>query len=381
MLVVFVYGKGLTVTNGAGTQTITRPGFAVSVASQNTPPSGPTLAPTGATAGMLTQLDGKQGSTAGATTQPTNQSVPVQLGNDISANVSQNVQAAAQNLVGQSTGSQPTAANPTTIQQNAGVQNVAPQSNPVIVDANQNPTAPGTPIPTTNPPPQPVTISVAGVFKSTNGPATAAGFVDQTAQGRIPYAGGTITYPANTAGTLQNGSFAAPIGGQQTTVSPLTPGSTNAVTAQTNTGAATGTATMTPDGNFFYANLTPTAAANQRQFVFGGAPVSQAFYAPKSNPQFQSFQVQPDAGAGYVDAAANDTVPAEQLRRHDAERDGVADVCRDASQCSIRRLQPEQQPQCYPAEVAAGEPGGQWSGREPDLRFRRRQWKLYHVER
>src|ERR1700676_3385889 len=91
---------------------------------------------------------------------------------------------------------------------------------------------PPPPLPT--PPPQPVVVNVAGLVKSTNGAPTAAGFIDQTAQGRIPYANGTVTYPPGTPtpATGQPGVLSVSLPGVGTgTLSPLTPGATTAVTA------------------------------------------------------------------------------------------------------------------------------------------------------
>jgi len=152
-------------------------------------------------------------------------------------------------------------------------------------------------------------ISVAGLAKSTNGSPTAAGFIDQTAMGRIPYVSGTITYPSGT--TRQNGTFSAPIGtAGQVTISPLTPGSANAVSATAANGlTASGTATMTQDGNFFYANLVSTTAgsAGERFFVFGGVPVSPSFYAATTANRFFAYTVNPDAALG--SATSSQTIP------------------------------------------------------------------------
>src|SRR5271155_3301618 len=70
--VIFVYGKGVTVTglNGAS-QTITRPGFEVTVSGPGASPSDPAPAPPGATAALLAQLDGRAGGNGGAPVVPT----------------------------------------------------------------------------------------------------------------------------------------------------------------------------------------------------------------------------------------------------------------------------------------------------------------------
>src|SRR5271166_3362368 len=70
--VIFVYGKGVTVTGTNGvSQTITRPGFAVTVAGPGASPSTPAPAPPGTAAALLAQLDGRPGGNGGARTIPT----------------------------------------------------------------------------------------------------------------------------------------------------------------------------------------------------------------------------------------------------------------------------------------------------------------------
>ena len=95
--VIFVYGKGVTITglNGAS-QTITRPGFAVSVSGPGASPSDPAPAPPGATAALLAQLNGRAGGTGGAPTIPTEITVANSgIANVISANLTASIQAAA----------------------------------------------------------------------------------------------------------------------------------------------------------------------------------------------------------------------------------------------------------------------------------------------
>ncbi len=74
--VVFGYGAGVTVTGLNGlAQTITRPGFQVTVAGRGAAPSTPAPAPPGATAALLAQLDGRPGGNGGARTVPTDATV------------------------------------------------------------------------------------------------------------------------------------------------------------------------------------------------------------------------------------------------------------------------------------------------------------------
>ena len=87
--VIFVYGKGVTVTglNGAS-QTLTRPGFEVTVSRPGASPSDPGPAPPGATAAMLAQLDGRAGGNGGAPVGADRSTVTNSgIANVISANV------------------------------------------------------------------------------------------------------------------------------------------------------------------------------------------------------------------------------------------------------------------------------------------------------
>src|SRR5581483_6684116 len=60
--VVFLYGRGLTITGLTGiTETITRPGFGVTVNGRGAAPSPPHPAPSGTLSSYITQLDGHSG--------------------------------------------------------------------------------------------------------------------------------------------------------------------------------------------------------------------------------------------------------------------------------------------------------------------------------
>src|SRR4029077_2721799 len=93
--VIFVYGKGVTITGANVSQTITRPGFEVTVSGVGAAPSDPAPAPPGTTAALLAQLDGRAGGTGGARTVPTETVVAASgIANVISNNVTASVQAA-----------------------------------------------------------------------------------------------------------------------------------------------------------------------------------------------------------------------------------------------------------------------------------------------
>src|SRR5713226_8542047 len=167
----FLYGKGLTVTGlTGGSQTLMRPGYMVTVSGPGAAPSQPVLAPPGLLALFTQQLDGQTGSTGGASVIPTDTTVAGSgISQTVSGNVAQSVQQAAQNQ-GTTPTLQPNPTNPTSVPTTitTTVQSTAPQASTVN---------------TTTPPtgPQPVVIQIAGLIKSTNGPNTGLGFVDQTA--------------------------------------------------------------------------------------------------------------------------------------------------------------------------------------------------------
>jgi hypothetical protein len=300
--VTFIYGKGLTVTGICGvsmpssacglSQTVNRPGFAVHIGGLGAAPSKPAPAPSNSINSILAQLNGKPGDTGGAATAPTDTTVVNStIASTVSANVPASVQAANQNTAMTTAATTPVATTAyATSQSDLEINTVGSQGQAQIAAIDASPPAQGATIPG-------VVISVAGLTKSTNGPATVAGFIDQSSNGVIPFAQGTITYPAGPV--QQNGTFVVSgSSGTLATLSPLTPGATTSVTGQTRlSGTITGTATMTPDGNFFYADLLSTdpSANGQRQFIFAGVPVSQSFYAPTATQRFYAFNVQPDS--------------------------------------------------------------------------------------
>jgi hypothetical protein len=146
---------------------------------------------------------------------------------------------------------------------------------------------------------------LGGTIKDTVGPGTAAGFTNQSAQGRIAY-NGTVTFPPGSPS--QDGVFAATANGLTFTLGPLTPGQTNSVVALRSDGqSASGAATFTVDGTFFYADLVGNGG--NRIFFFGGVPVSQNFFSASSpSNRFLAFAVQPDGALAGV-GGQGQTVP------------------------------------------------------------------------
>ena len=288
---IFLHGRGLDVSNAGLLQTIRRESYGVTVASPTSQPSTPAFAGD-KLAGILDQFSGHAGATGGSKKPPTDASV-VDAGIPavISGNVGASVQQAQQALPQQ----QVQVVNPSTTQSSAQLSSVSTQA--------------ATEVENSSPPPSPVVIQIGGTIKSTNsinGP-TNAGFIDQSPQGRIPY-NGIITFPAATPNA--NGIATATVNGVTFTIGPLTPGQTTNVnaTASDATEGASGTATFTQDGTFFFADLTGNGTGGDRIFVYGGIPVSQSFFTTTtSTSQFLSFQLFPDAAL--ANGASPQTIP------------------------------------------------------------------------
>src|SRR5215469_176786 len=144
--VVFVFGKGVTVTGRTGaTQTIYRPGFSVSVAGPGAAPTPPVPAAPGQIAGLLARMDGRSGGSGGATTVPTDASV---VSSGIASTISGNVAASVQSATAyQPAAPQPKPMNVTAAQSNLQINTAANQGgSPAFVapTATTIPTAPTT---------------------------------------------------------------------------------------------------------------------------------------------------------------------------------------------------------------------------------------------
>ena len=310
LAVIFVYGTGVTVTGRNGVaQTITRPGFEVTVSGPGASPSDPGPAPPGATAALLAQLDGRAGGDGGAPSVPTEVMVVSSgVANAISGNLAASIQAAAATRAA----TQPRSVSAAVRQTQTNNQNVSVPGATAIPASGgpavsflrffNNPTAPGTPIATPTspviPPPPPLqTTGYAGNFKSTNGFGTTFGLLDPsgTTSNGAAYSSGTLSFPP---GMPQQGVFSATLGGGALTI-PLPPGSASLPADGAGTaspaGPVTGTTYLSPDGTFFYANLTPVGAPAQREFIYGGQPVNPTFYQATGATRIFAFTVQPDA--------------------------------------------------------------------------------------
>jgi hypothetical protein len=96
--VYFIYGRTVSVIGANNvTETMRRPGFAISVSGPGAPPSPPYPAPAGALAQLIAQLDGRPGGTGGAQRAPSDASILASgIGRMLSDNVAATLLAAAQ---------------------------------------------------------------------------------------------------------------------------------------------------------------------------------------------------------------------------------------------------------------------------------------------
>src|SRR5215472_309089 len=251
--VVFVFGKGVTVTGRTGaTQTIYRPGFSVSVVGPGAAPTPPAPAAPGQIAGLLGRMDGRSGGSGGATTVPTEARVASSgIASAISGNVAASVQSAT---AYQPASPQPKPMNVTAAQSNLQINTAANQGgSPAFVapTATTIPTAPTT-----------ATTTSTGQFSN--------GFVlVLTTNGE-----GTTAQPF-VSGTLTNG---------QLVVSPQPPALPNSVsfplppgTATFNNAQFSGQTFLASDASVFAAALNSGggfgAPGGQSTFLMGGTPL------------------------------------------------------------------------------------------------------------
>jgi hypothetical protein len=185
-LVVFLYGKSLTVTANGQTKTLTHPGWAIIVNGAGAQPSAPFVAPPNVIADILALLGGEPGATGGSKHPPTN----LTLGNSgISLVISGDVQTSTQQANANSLQpTQPVSVDVASLQTNFQVNtaNMQPVLQAVlgvpstaVRPANQQSSStPGQPITPVQPitPIQPPTVPF---------PTAGAGSYDGTASGTI----------------------------------------------------------------------------------------------------------------------------------------------------------------------------------------------------
>jgi hypothetical protein len=272
----------------------------VTISSRNTPPSEPRPAPPGATAALLSQLDGRSGGTGGAQRTPTDQTVVTSgIATTISGNVMANVLAATQAAVQQQpTRSQPPTTNTTSVQTLGNVQSVQAQSDPVVVSSATNPTPAGAPVENQNSTPAFPLLPTDTVV-----PASVQSFIDQFNTILPPSLAAmpTVTLPTAGVGTyngvaigsvLNNGaSYLAGGGFNQTYNFGTLTGTANI----TNFDGANYTAPLTGSGTIFTGNLTGPA---NRTGVLAGT-----FFGPSAAVTGGGFAVQNPAGT-YIASGA-----------------------------------------------------------------------------
>jgi hypothetical protein len=320
---IFIYGRGLSITGTNGiSQTVQRPGYAVTVEGPGAAPSNPAPVPAGELSQLLGLLDGRPGGTGGAPLLPTEQAV---VASGLPQTISGNFPISLQQALGQNPSFvQPTAVNPATVQTNTTPQSPTILAVDCAIQANCTAQAPQVGTTATGQPvggpgsvvgnPQPTsvtTITYSGRVKTTNGNGTGRGFFDQSATADIPYSNGTLSFPN---GLPQNGVFTASTAAGSVTF-PLQPGNNSFGPQGTSSpfGPVTGTSFLSPDNAFFYASVTPTSAPTERAFIFGGTPVNSGFYQPTGQTRVLAFNVQPDAalqsGIPFVRNQAGGSVP------------------------------------------------------------------------
>jgi len=238
--VFFLFGNALTVTGLNGvTQTLSRPGFAITVAGPGASPSEPYRAPSPKLAELQSQLDGRTGGSGGTVQIPTN-AIVANSGIDriISGNLAlSNATAAAANPK-----PEPTTLNPANLQTTLSVNTVQAQGNISVSSAYQHPsTTSATTFPT----------SSSSVF------ITKDGFVQTPGVQQFALQNGTLTL-VTTAGTANI---------------PLPPGNASyGPTAPSSFGPLSGSTFLSSDGQAFYASATTPNFPGFVGFVVGGVP-------------------------------------------------------------------------------------------------------------
>jgi len=340
--VIFVYGKGVTVTGlGGASQTLTRPGFEVTVAAPGAAPSDPHPAPPGATEALLAQLDGRPGGNGGAPIVPTEVMVTESgIANVISANIAASIQAADRT---QPLPPQPHSVSPTVELTQLNNQNVsvpAATATPVgggsalpVAEFFTSPTPSGTAIPTAVSPttpfatpqiaaatiPRPITTPVVTtpvvttpvitppVIPITTPPVITPPVVTPpvvTPPGVPPVVIPPVIAPLVTISGVTGNLF------MNGALVPYTAGmvANGVFSASTASGpvsfpVTTGSGYTSPDNTFFYADLTTPNQAAQSGFVYGGKPVSATFYQANSTaPRVLAFALPPILATSFFNA-------------------------------------------------------------------------------
>jgi FecR protein len=253
--VYFVYGADISVTGAHGlTQSMHRPGFAITVMGPGAPPSPPYPAPPAVLAGLLGQLDGRPGGSGGTSRPPTNATVASSgISSVISGDVATSVRDAA---AAQSQSARPVLFEVAGAQNRFQVNTVQAQGTPGIALLEGN----------------------SGISSSVPTPTGTvypiAGFAEVKLSSLDRLAGSTIQ--AATA-TLRNGVLSATASNGALSF-PLATGSNNfgpqgasGVFDGTNA-SFSGSSYLAPDGALFYAIATSSAFPDRIGGIAGGLP-------------------------------------------------------------------------------------------------------------
>src|SRR5437868_3003490 len=222
--VIFAYGRAVTVTGANGVaQTLTRPGFEVTVSGPGTVPSRPAPAPQGQTGALLAQLDGRPGNTGGARTVPTDSTVAKSgISARVSGDFAASVQAADE--------AQPSASVPTDVNSvvrqnlwnfqitaNQGIAASAPpsppQSSPPVSPPPQS-SPPASPPPQSSPPasPPPQSSPPASPPPQSSPPASPPPPSPPHHEHRLPPVHVVISYVGRHEETIGRGAKRNPMG-------------------------------------------------------------------------------------------------------------------------------------------------------------------------
>jgi hypothetical protein len=235
--VYFLFGNELVVTGLNGvTQTLSRAGFAITVAGPGASPSEPYRAPAPKLAELQSQLDGRAGGAGGVLRIPTDTIIADSgIGRTVSGNLAASAAAAAAT---HPTPIQPTAINPANLQAAFSVNTVQAQGNASVATTFQHPTV--------------TTFLGSNLFITKDGGVQPIG-VDQT--------------------SIQNGTLTVITRAGSATI-PLPQGNANFGPQGTTSsfGPLTGSTFLSADNQAFYVSATSANFPGYAGFVTGGVP-------------------------------------------------------------------------------------------------------------
>src|SRR5580704_12173615 len=138
MEAIFIYGRNLTVTGADGvTQTLQRPGFAISIGGPGGAPSAPFPVPPGRIAQLVGHLDGRVGATGGARAVPSDATV---ARSGVAATISGDVAGSVQQATQAQPAPQVQPVSVSALQSSANVGTVQAQGSSAVQQAYTSPT-------------------------------------------------------------------------------------------------------------------------------------------------------------------------------------------------------------------------------------------------